>query len=114
MEQMLGIEEIRLERSRRKVMVYLREFCRGDAGEMSDAELRELVIQYENSGDAVGLKSERAHMKWAYLMSLSNGEMARKPETRDFFRETSKHPDDRIDDLMDAFDGAWTSLGGPR
>jgi hypothetical protein len=113
-EQMEGIEAARLERSRRKVMIYLNEFCPGEAEELSDAELRDLIVQYEASGDAIGLKSERAHMKWAYLMSLSNGELAGRPETRNFFAESPKHPDDRIDDLMDVFDGAWNSLGGVR
>jgi hypothetical protein len=110
MEQMRGIEEARLERSRRKVMTYLRDVDPGATEGLSDREQRTLIVEYEQSGDAMGLKSERAHMKWAYLMSVSDGEIAKSSATKSFFSESSKHPDDRIDDVMDEFGDAWSQL----
>jgi hypothetical protein len=114
MEQMAGIEEARLDRSRRKVMSYLRKVDEQATSEMSDAELSNLIIQYERSGNAIGLSSERAHMKWAYLMSVSGGDIAKGQETREFFVASSKHPDDRIDDLVHMLDKAWLRFEGSR
>ena len=108
MDEMRGIEAARLERSRRKVGGYLRDVDEQAISGMSNTQLYELVRQYESDGNALGLRSERAHMKWAYLMSVSDGEIAKRPETRQFFLESSKHPDDRIDDLLDMFDDVWT------
>jgi hypothetical protein len=108
MQQMEEIEAIRHEASRRKVMDYLRDVDPGGTDGLSDAQLQELVVKYEEAGGALGLKSERAQMKWAYLMSVSDSEMAKRPETRQYFLESSKHPDDRIDDLMHMFDDVWT------
>jgi hypothetical protein len=111
MDQMEGIEVARLERSRQKVIEYLRDVDNEATLHMSDAELRKAIVQYELSGNALGLRSERAHMKWAYLMSVSDGDIVKRPETRQYFHETSKHPDDRIDDLLDMFDGVWAKPG---
>jgi hypothetical protein len=108
MQQMEEIEEIRRETSRRKVIDYLRDVDPGATDGVNDAQLQQLIVTYEQTGDALGLKSERAHMKWAYLMSVSDGEMANRPETRQYFLESSKHPDDRIDNLMHMFDDVWT------
>ena len=110
--QMDTVEQARLERSRRKVMAYLREVDPASTDALSDAELYTVIRRYEEAGNAHGLESERAHMKWAYLMSVSNGGIDKAPETRAFFRQSSKHPDDRIDDLMDLADKAWEQAGG--
>jgi hypothetical protein len=89
-------------------MAYLREVNEEATWGMSEEELHALIVEYEKSGDALGLQSERAHMKWAYLMSVSDAVFATAPETKQFFAESAKHPDDRIDDLMDMFDAMWT------
>lgn len=110
MEQMAEIEEIRLEKSRRKVIAYLRDVDPAATEGLNDEKLRERIILYEQSGDAMGLQSERAHMKWAYLMSLSDGGIAKSGATRQYFAANQKHPDERIDDLLDEFDEAWDQL----
>lgn len=91
-------------------MNYLRDVDPGATENLSGSELRSLIVEYERSGDAMGLQSERAHMKWAYLMSVSDGEIATSSAAKSFFSESSKHPDDRIDDVMDEFGDAWSQL----
>lgn len=113
-DQMHAVEEARQERSRRKVVAYLRDVDPASTEGRSDAELHKAIRCYENTGNAYGLTSERAHMKWAYLMSVSDGDIDNAPQTREFFRQSSKHPDDRIDDLMDLADKAWKQAGGAR
>ncbi|PDT39084.1 hypothetical protein CO671_00835 [Rhizobium sp. M10] len=63
------IEDARMQASRRKVTAYLRDVDPATA-ELTDAELMDRVPSYEASGTRLGLASERAHMKWAYLMSI--------------------------------------------
>jgi hypothetical protein len=107
-EQMLGIEASRLERSRRRVADYLRDVDPDTTEGLNNVELRSIILEYEQAGNDLGLQSERAHMKWAYLMSVSGGELGKRAETRKFFNESSKHPDDRIDDILDMFDEVWS------
>ncbi|WP_174020586.1 hypothetical protein G6L89_009290 [Agrobacterium fabrum] len=104
-ETIRAIKAQRMEASRRKVMSYLREVD-PNAGELSDAELRQRVLIYEASGDTIGLQSERAHMKWAYLMSITDGKADSDGIAKAYFQKNSKHPDDAIDDVLDALDEA--------
>ncbi|PDT11912.1 hypothetical protein CO655_06620 [Rhizobium sp. M1] len=112
------IEDARMQASRRKVTAYLRDVDPATA-ELTDAELMDRVLSYEASGTRLGLASERAHMKWAYLMSITNGGIQDSVEARDYFRLPSKHPDDAIDDLLldleraagDDWENIWSRIG---
>lgn len=92
--------------SRRKVMTYLREVDPGGTVDLPDEVLYRQVLDYEASGDSIGLQSERAHMKWAYLMSITGGEAGNGDVARRAFRGSGKHPDDAIDDLIDDLEKA--------
>jgi hypothetical protein len=112
------MEDARMQASRRKVMDYLRDVDPGTA-DLSDQELMDRVLSYEASGTRLGLASERAHMKWAYLMSITNGGAQDSGEARDYFQLQSKHPDDAIDDLLqelertvgNGWDAIWHRTG---
>lgn len=104
-ETMRAIKERRMEVSRRKVMGYLREVD-PNTEELSDAELRQRVLIYEASGNTLGLQSERAHMKWAYLMSITDGKADSDGIAKAYFQRNSKHPDNAIDDVLDALHDA--------
>ena len=112
MALMEAIKEKRLERSRNRVIDYLREVDPDAKDGKGQRDLYRLVSEYEASGEAHGLQSERAQMKWAYLNSVSNGEIGKHKETKKFFAESKKHPDDRVDDLMDIADEAWDQIEG--
>ncbi|AUH65275.1 hypothetical protein CX676_14805 [Paracoccus zhejiangensis] len=100
------MEALRMAGSRRKVMTYLREVDPGGTGDLPDEFLYRQVLDYEASGDSIGLQSERAHMKWAYLMSITGGEAGNGDVARRAFRGSGKHPDDAIDDLIDDLEKA--------
>lgn len=114
-----AISERRMEGSRRKVMAYLREVD-PHADELSDAELYKQILVYEVSGNKLGLQSERAHMKWAYLMSITDGKADSDGVAKDYFQKSPKHPDNAIDDVLKALDEAvgddWDRIwqGKPR
>ncbi len=86
--------------SRRKVMTYLREVDPDGTRNLTDDVLYRHVLDYEATGDSIGLQSERAHMKWAYLMSITGGEAGNDDLAQRAFRDNGKHPDEAIDDLF--------------
>ncbi|MGF9562782.1 hypothetical protein [Neorhizobium sp. JUb45] len=106
------IEDARMQASRLKVVAYLRDVHPATL-DVADGEMMERVLSYETSGTRLGLASERAHMKWAYLMSITDGGCD-GPEAENFFNDTAKHPDDAIDDLLVAFEkssgGEWDDI----
>ncbi|RNF33565.1 hypothetical protein [Paracoccus methylarcula] len=108
-ETMRAMNEMRMEGSRRKVMSYLREVDPGGIENLSDAELRHRVMICEKTGKEMGLESEQAHMKWAYLMSITGGRADQDGVAKAHFQGSYKHPDDAIDDVLDELDEA---LGG--
>lgn len=112
-EMIALIEDARMQASRLKVLAYLRDVHPATEA-LGENEMMERVMSYEAAGARLGLASERAHMKWAYLMSITESECD-GPEAEKFFRETAKHPDDAIDDLLVALDNAagddWQHFG---
>ncbi len=94
------MEALRMAGSRRKVMTYLREVDPDGTRNLTDDVLYRHVLDYEATGDSIGLQSERAHMKWAYLMSITGGEAGNDDLAQRAFRDNGKHPDEAIDDLF--------------
>jgi hypothetical protein len=78
-QQLAGLRAGMLEQSRRRVLAYLRETAPDLTCERDNASLYALVLDYEASGRAVGLRSEQAHAKWAYLMLTTGGEFDAPP-----------------------------------
>jgi len=113
-EMIAMIEDARMQASRRKVAAYLRD-VHPVTQELTEKDMMEHVLSCEASGTRLGLASERAHMKWAYLVSITEGGV-HAPEAEMFFRQNAKHPDDAIDDLLAAFDKAagddWQGFWG--
>jgi len=103
-QTMQNIHAYRMTISRQKVGAYLREVDPGNTEHFSDEQLFNVVLNYEKSGNALGLESERAHMKWAYLMSITNAGAAEGAVAKGYFQSSSKHPDDAIDDILDELD----------
>ena len=68
--------------SRRKIMTYLRDVDPDGIRTLPDDALHRHVLDYEATGDSIGLQSERAHMKCAYLMSITGGEAGKSDLAR--------------------------------
>ncbi|CTQ34806.1 DUF4123 domain-containing protein [Jannaschia rubra] len=96
--------------SRERVGQYLRDVVPGCAA-LDRAALADRVRAYEEAGDRMGLETERGHMKWAYLMAVTEGGID-APETWDALHETEASPDARIDDVLAALDGLWDGAEG--
>jgi hypothetical protein len=77
--QLAELRVCQLERSRWRVVSYLRKTAPDLTGQHDDASLYALIRDYETSGRTLGLKSEQAHAKWAYLMLTTSGEFDAPP-----------------------------------
>ncbi|NTJ44616.1 DUF4123 domain-containing protein [Agrobacterium larrymoorei] len=99
-DAMAAMSASRLEVSRKRVMAYLRD-TDPENNNLSDAELRKKVVFYEAHGQELGLRSERAHGQWAFLMSSSNGAIGDEHEITSALR-SSRDADQTLDQIMDA------------
>lgn len=107
--QMEEIGDLQLEGSRHRVGRYLRDMD-PEAAALDPEALRARVLAYEAAGDRMGLRSERAHMKWAYGMSVTGGGLDAE-ETRAVLQDGEAHPDTRIDLVLEAMDDLWDGAG---
>jgi len=97
--QMEAITDRRLSASHQRVADYLRRTMPPDYRAATDDQIAELVQISDQTGRELGLKSEQAHCRWAYLMMLSRGEAAHLPEVRETLISAAD-PDARVKDLM--------------
>ena len=75
-EQVAQLKAIELHRSRIRVVDYLTEVSPEAMAGRPRQEKFAKVMAYEAEGEKLGLRSERAQMKWAYLMAATDGEIA--------------------------------------
>ncbi|WP_182084197.1 DUF4123 domain-containing protein [Aureimonas sp. ME7] len=87
-----AMEEARLGRSRDKVAAYLREVAPLETAGLDDAALGRRVREYEADGARLGLRSERAHAQWSFLMLTTGGQVAGDRDVRRAL-ERSRDPD---------------------
>lgn len=98
-DQMDRITDRRVAESHRRVMDYLRRTMPAEYRVASDEQLAELVQISDTTGRDLGLKSEQAHCRWAFLMMLSRGAAADLPEVRETLL-SAPNPDERVKELM--------------
>ena len=95
-EQIEALAERRLTASHRRVAVYLHDVFPEAASAQSGQQLRNFVRQADRSGRQLGLRTEAAHKRWAYLLMASDGQVARTPGALDFIRYGGTSPDDQV------------------
>jgi hypothetical protein len=94
--QMDAIADMRAEASRQVIAAYLRKVAPGETGAMDDVQLQRLVRQSEQSGRAMGLKSEQALGRWAYVMTRTNGRALEQPGLRGYITDGRSSPDEKM------------------
>lgn len=60
------------------------------------------IAMSDRSGRELGIESESAHGKWAYLMLMSHGRIARSPDARGFIARGDRSPDTQVSQLLDS------------
>jgi hypothetical protein len=99
-DAMSAMSASRLDVSRKRIMTYLRS-ADPENNNLSDAELRRKVLFYEAQGQKLGLRSERAHGQWAFLMSSSNGAIGEEEEIKSALK-SSRDADQTLKQIMEA------------
>ena len=104
----------RVNASHRRIAAYLRDVAPDYTTNISDDDLL-YQVQYSGSvGRDLGIKTERAHAQWAFLMVTSKGHVANDLTVTRFICTPGHGPDHQIDAAMGlAMDAArerdWTA-----
>lgn len=89
-----------LNRSRLTVMRTLRKGAPNETMHLSDAQLREIVLFSERQGEALGIRSEKAHAKWAYLNLVTKGKLVEQDGVLDYMRDGRDRPDKKVELML--------------
>ncbi len=100
MEQMDQLSRECLERSRLRVMSAIRRGAPDETKDLSDVKLREIVIASEHQGYEIGIRSERAHARWAYLNLLTRGRLIKQPGVLEYMQDSRMRPDRKVDLML--------------
>ena len=102
MDQMRGIEEMRFERSRLRIIRYLRDVAPEQSAKMSDTQLAGAIAGWMDEARGHGVKSEAALGRWSYLQLVTFGEIGKKREVVDYLKQPNpgRTTDQRVRDLM--------------
>jgi hypothetical protein len=106
MEQMAGIEDMRLKRSQQRIVKYLRDVAPVQTTQMGDKEVVDRTALYLKEGRALGVRTEAGLGRWCYLQVITNGEIGRQKSVTDFVtkRNLGNNPgasaEERVEILM--------------
>jgi hypothetical protein len=100
LQQMEQIRQAMVQASRLRTARFLRSSKPDHFQGTTDAFFWGATLASEQSADALGIRSERARARWAYLMMLSDGKAVEQPEVTAFLTAGPQSPDVRVRDLM--------------
>ncbi|MBP1853434.1 hypothetical protein [Rhizobium halophytocola] len=104
--QVEGIEEARRAANLTRRVDYLRQTCPSETQDVSEDQLREHIRVSEVSGTRLGLVSEGAHCRWAFVMCKTGGRVLHNREALRFIAREGKSPDDQMRAFMSGIAGA--------
>ncbi len=92
--QMEAFAIAKLQRSRRRIVEYLRSVADQYVAHLDDEQMLEIVERYERIGVSLNLKSERAQAQWAFLMVTTGGAASEPGPIRDLLLACSSSSSD--------------------
>ncbi|WFS04195.1 hypothetical protein [Rhizobium tumorigenes] len=99
-QQVSEISVYREVQSREGIAHYLRRVAPEQTENISDDELDYQVRYSEEVGKEFGIRTERGHAQWAFLMVRSKGRVANDPQVRSFLTQPGADPDVQVDRAM--------------
>jgi hypothetical protein len=84
-----------------RMSAVLREMAPEETSRMSEAQLDELVLRYEASGNRLGLFQERSLSIWGFLMLTTGEKFENSPDIREFVVNGPGTPDENVETLLD-------------
>ncbi|TRL41338.1 hypothetical protein [Rhizobium straminoryzae] len=110
--QVSEMSDFRREHLRRRIMHYLRAVAQDCTQACSDEELAQQVRYSEDVGRAFGIRTERGHAQWAFLMVISKGHVANDPAVRAFLTKPRTDADTQVSEAMKQLVGAAAQQAG--
>lgn len=95
-----AIEEKRRLAAKRRRISYLRETCPSETEGASREALEEHIRISEDSGERLGLVSEGAHCRWAFIVCKTGGRALKSEEALNFISRQGSSPDRQVKLLM--------------
>ena len=71
-----------------------------EAATFSEDDLQRLVLASEGAGRTLGLESEQAHARWAYVMIRTRGNALQQPGLREYITDGQTTPDKKVELLL--------------
>ncbi|MGL4236464.1 hypothetical protein [Tabrizicola sp.] len=96
-----SVEDAQLVASRTRVTDYLRTTAPEYTSALTEDELRDLVLQSEQTGDEIGFRTEHAHGLWAFLALLTGGETLHNAVVREHFQNDPRDPATVLEEVYD-------------
>lgn len=90
------IGQARERRSLRRTAGFLRRTLPPDFQNLTDHQLDDIARASRESGKELGIGSLGAHQRWAYLMAITQGEVARDSRIRSFIQTGDDLPDRQV------------------
>lgn len=95
-----AIAEFRLDASRARRAAYLRKTCKNEIALANDEMVAEHIRISETSGLRLGLETEAAHCRWAFIVCKTNGRVLQSKEALNYISKGGAHPDKRVKQFM--------------
>ena len=95
-----GLAPVMDHRSRIRIAAYLRDVAELQTKDFDDSALMQVVHQAEQTGNEMGIASERGLALWAFLIVLTGGAALSSPEVRNRLSSSDNDPDDEIEALV--------------
>lgn len=99
-EQMGTLSNHCIERSRLRVMRALRRGAPAETSMYSDKKLREIILASEHQGYEIGIRTEKAQARWAYLNLLTRGQIIKQPGVLEYMQDGKARPDRKVDLML--------------
>ncbi|PDT11112.1 MULTISPECIES: hypothetical protein [unclassified Rhizobium] len=108
-DEVVRIENWRRRATRRRRVSYLQDTCPVETKGATQEALERHLLVSEETGAKLGLISEGAHCRWAFMMCKTNGRIAQSRDATEFISRKGVSPDEQVKVFMRGVIGALRS-----
>jgi hypothetical protein len=101
-EQMSELQDTMKDASRLRIRRYLLDVAPREIGVIGVQRLDDIILESEHTGRTLGLASERAMGRWAYIMVRTNGRALEQPGLREWITDGAGPPDAKVRAFLQA------------
>jgi hypothetical protein len=86
--------------SRKRIHRYLSNSAPNETAALGESRVIDLILMSQKTGGELGLESEQAHGRWAYVMVRTNGRALEQAGLREWITDKQGHPDKKMRELL--------------